>query len=217
MTGAQAPLEVAGIVLAAGTSTRLEAEIPKQLLRLDRLPLIAHVTQATVASRLREVVVVVGHAAAEVTQAVAGYDVRTVENPDYRTGQSSSVRTGLRAIDPRAEAALFLQADQPLITPQLIDQLLVTYRKSGGPIVVPTYAGRRSSPALFDRRLFHELEQLTGDVGGRRIMARNPSRVLELPVDNPLELEDVDTFADLERLANAAGLTADERVREHDA
>ena len=56
---------------------------------------------------------------------------------------------------------------------------------------------------LFDRAFFAELEGLEGDTGGRKLLPRHPDRIVEVPVDDPLELADVDTVADLERLRRA--------------
>ena len=191
---------VSGIVLAAGASRRMDAGPPKQLRELSGEPLVRRVVKAALASRLGEVVVVLGHAAKEVAGALAGLEVPTVDNPDHRRGQSTSVRAGLAAIDPGAGAALFMPADQPLLSCRLIDRLIGTYRRDGGPIVVPTWEGRRGSPTLFDRSLFFELERLTGDTGGRSLLPRYRASIIEVPVDDPEELADVDTESDLRRL-----------------
>ncbi len=208
MAAIKASTQVAGIVLAAGTSTRLERPTPKQLLELGGEALVRRVVRAALASRLEEVIVVLGHAATEVARAVDDLDVQTVENPDYPLGQSTSVRAGLSRVAPECGAALFIPADQPLLSSDLIDRLLVTYRQSGGPIVVPTHSGQRGAPVLFDRSLFIELAQLIGDTGGRSLMTTYRNRIIEVPVDDPLELADVDTVSDLERLAAKAGLAA---------
>ncbi len=208
MAAIDAPLRVSGIVLAAGRSTRLERPTPKQLLQLGGEPLVRRVCRTALASRLAEVLVVVGHAAAEVSPAVEDLDLRTLVNPDYLLGQSTSVRVGLGQLAPDSQAALFIPADQPMLSTDLIDRLLVTYQQSGGPIVVPSHSGQRGAPVLFDRSLFGELNQLTGDTGGRSLMASYRHQIIELPVDAPLELADVDTMEDLERLAKASGLTA---------
>ncbi len=191
---------VAGIVLAAGTSSRLAGTVPKQLLEIGGRPLLRRAAQAALASRLAEVVVVLGHASRKVAAALEGLDVRTVENPDFRHGQSTSVRAGLAAVAPGAQAALFLPADQPWVTGRLIDRLIDEWAPVDGAIVVPTWQGRRGAPVLFDRALFGELAALEGDVGGRVLLHLHASRVVEVEVDDPLVLADVDTEEDLKRL-----------------
>ncbi len=194
---------VSGIVLAAGTSSRLGAETPKLLLELDGRPLLRWVVEAALGSRLVEVIVVLGHAASEVADALDGLAVTTLLNPDYRHGQSTSVRAGLMRASPEARAALFIPADQPLLSNRLIDRLIDAYGAAGdagGPIVVPAHQGRRGAPVLFDRAYFAELAALTGDAGGRKLLPRHQTHIVEVAVDDPSQLADVDTLEDLRRL-----------------
>lgn len=173
---------------------------PKQLLPFEGEPLVRRVARRALASRLAEVIVVVGHMAEAVRQALKGLDVRVVENPAYRQGQSTSVIAGLKALAPQADAALFLMADQPFLDTPLIDRILATYEKTGGPIIVPVFEGRRGSPVLFDRSFFDELRQITGDEGGRQVLRRHPQAVVDVPLDSERPLWDIDTPEAYQRL-----------------
>ncbi len=199
MKGERPPPRVSGVVLAAGTSSRL-AGGPKQLLELGGRPLVRRVAEAALESRLAEVVVVLGHAAREVAAALDGLDVWKVVNPDYRLGQSTSVRAGLVAATPGTQAAIFLPADQPLVTGGLIDRLIEAWAAGDGGIAVPAWQGRRGAPVLFDRAYFDELGGLEGDTGGRRLLPRHAAAIVEVEVEDPLELADIDTEEDLRRL-----------------
>jgi molybdenum cofactor cytidylyltransferase len=126
---------------------------------------------------------------------LAGLPVRTVFNPRYAEGQSTSLRAGLDALRPGTEAALLALADQPLPDPGLTARLVAALRASGRPIVVPRYRDGRGNPVLFAAALFDELRAVTGDQGGRGVIARDPSRVAEVAVDAPMP-PDVDTWAD---------------------
>ncbi len=191
---------VAGIVLAAGAPSRLAGEMPKQLLELGGRPLVWRAAETALAARLDEVVVVLGHAARRVATALGGLDVRTVTNPDFERGQSTSVRAGLAAVAPETRAALFLPADQPLVTSRLINRLIEAWTSGAGVIAVPACQGRRGAPVLFDRAFFGELAQLEGDAGGRKLLPKHADSIVEVEVDDPLELADVDTEEDLRRL-----------------
>jgi molybdenum cofactor cytidylyltransferase len=182
---------ISGVLLAAGESTRMGR--PKQLLPFEGEPLVRRVARQALASRLAELIVVVGHAADAVRQALTDLNVRIVENPRYPLGQSTSVIRGLEAVDPRADAALFLVADQPFLDAALIDRLIAAYEKTGGPIVLPVFQGRRGSPVLFDRSLFDELRQITGDEGGRQLLQRYPERIVCVELESDRPLFDVDT------------------------
>jgi len=191
---------VSGVILAAGRSARLGKDRPKQLLVLDGEVLVRRVARTALGSRLAEVLVVVGYEAGAVRRALAGLEVAVIESPEHARGQSSSVRAGLRCVASRASAAMFIPADQPLVSARLIDRLIAAYGTSGKRIAVPTWAGRRGAPVVFDRSLFHELEALRGDTGGRAVLPRYAESIIEVPVDDPSELADVDTEDDYRRL-----------------
>jgi len=184
---------IAGVVLAAGRSSRLGR--PKQLLPLAGLPLLAHVLRSASESSLDDVVVVLGHEAPAIRGAVGDWGQRVVVNPDYAAGQSTSIRAGLAALDPATEAVLFLLGDQPGVGPATIDAVVAEYGRSRAPIVVPVYGAAVGNPVLFDRALFPELAALRGDRGARGIVRRRSDQAARVAVagDPP---PDVDTEAD---------------------
>lgn len=191
-------MSITGIVLAAGRSARLGR--PKQLLPLGGRPLLAHTLDHAAASGLDEVILVLGHEAATIAGEVGDHGQRTVVNPAYADGQSTSLRAGLAALSPQTEAALFLLGDQPTVTPEVIDALLAAYQENSAPIVAPLYGGRRGNPLLFDRLLFAELEQVSGDEGARSIVRAHDAEVLLVPMPGIAPPPDVDTEADYQRL-----------------
>jgi molybdenum cofactor cytidylyltransferase len=168
----------------------------KQLLPFNGEPLVRRVAKQALASHLRELIVVVGFAEDRVQGAVAGLDVRIVENPAYHEGQSTSVKAGLEAVDPASDAAMFLPVDQPFLTSAVIDQLIRAYQDTGGPIVLPVYQGQRGAPVVFDRSLFPKLAQITGDEGGRQIVRRYFDKVVTVSLDSQQPLLDIDTAED---------------------
>ncbi|MBC7228058.1 MAG: HAD-IIA family hydrolase [Thermoflexales bacterium] len=191
-------MNVAGVVLAAGGSTRFGR--PKQLLDWNGIPMVAHVADVALAAELSPVVVVLGHSAEEIQAALAGRPVRIATNWRWEEGLSTSVQTGLGALPPDTDAAIFLQCDQPLITPDLLRRLVTRFQETGAPIVCLVYESRRASPTLFARPLFRELAGVTGDQGGRALILRHPQSVETVEVDDPDLLADVDTPEEYERL-----------------
>ncbi len=203
---------VAGVVLAAGRSQRLPGAVPKQLLELGGVPQVCRVVRSALASRLAEVVVVLGHRAEAVGEALTGFAVRRVLNPDFEDGQSTSVRAGLKGLGPDVAAAMFLPADQPLLRPATLDRSIAAWEATGGPIVAPVHRGGWRSPVLFDRSLFGELETLSGDAGGRRLLPRYRASIVAVEVADRWQLEDVDTLQDLRRLEERTEERRDERA-----
>jgi molybdenum cofactor cytidylyltransferase len=182
-----------GVLLAAGLSTRMGQ--PKQLLIWQGQPLVRHIAQQALASKLDGLVVVVGAEAATTRAALVGLGgpLQTIENSSYLSGQASTLRVGLGALPSAAQAAVILLVDQPLITPVLIDELIDAYQEGDALAVIPRYADRRGNPVLLARPLFDEVKALTGDVGARVVIQRYPEAVRWLDVDDPAVVTDMDT------------------------
>lgn len=190
--------KVAAIVLAAGGSRRFGK--PKQLLPVGNKTMLQHVVDVTLASSVAEIIVVLGCKADLIGATLGDRPIEVVVNEAWEEGLASSVRAGLRAIGPQIEAALFLLADQPGVTPQLIEELIRRHRRSRKPIVAPFYRGRRGNPVLFARPLFPELMALKGDHGGRAVIGRHQAEVESVEVDSENFFIDIDTPEDYERL-----------------
>ena len=202
---------VSGVILAAGLSTRFEvgcgqdarvprtkvtgAAEPKQLYRIDGETLVRRVCREALASDLAEVILVTGHARRRINAEVADLDLRAVHNPDYKGGQSGSVRRGLAAVPADVDGAMFLAVDQPGLDAAIIDRLLGAFRDPSS-IVVPTFHGRRGAPVTFGRQWFPRLERLRGDQGARPLLDPLAEHIQEVELDSPAPLEDVDTEAD---------------------
>lgn len=194
--------KIAAVILAAGASTRFGR--PKQLLDWGSAPLAAHVADVALSAGLAPVLVVLGCQAEAVHAALSRRPVQIVMNWRWQEGMSTSVQIGLASLPPETEAAIFLQCDQPLITADLLRALVARFEETGAPIVHPTHAGQRSTPALFARRLFPELAAVAGDEGGRSLIARYAGDVAAVEVADPDALADVDTPADYARLVPQA-------------
>jgi len=189
---------VAAIVLAAGRSTRMGG--PNKLLaELSGKKLVRIATEQALASKASEVIVVTGHQAELVEQALAGLKVKFVRNPDFAGGLASSVKSGIAAVSKDADGALICLGDMPLIDANLLDRLIEAFDPDrGNLIVVPVAEGRRGNPVLWSRRFFSELLTLDGDIGARHLIAKHAEAVAEVPVDGESAFLDIDTPQALE-------------------
>lgn len=198
----------------------------KLLLPYGGRTVLEHAVTAALESGAGLTVVVLGHEAAAARAVLAETypgraDLRMVSNPDYLTGQASSLRVGLRAVldafpelmaaPPPAlpRAVVFCLGDQPLVTAKtvtaLIDAYLAPPGRPGPVVVAPVHAGRRGNPVLIDRRLFPELLALTGDVGARGVLDRHAGAGTLLVPAGPEVLVDLDTPEDYARLLPPSG------------
>lgn len=188
---------ITGIVLAAGTSSRFGRT--KQLFELEGKPLVQHAVDAATAAGLDEVVVVLGHDAERVgASLLLPASGRTVFNPSYEAGQSTSLTAGLNAAGPESEAAVVLLADQPGITSQHLRALVDTF-EAGRPSIVRLRFRDGPGPALLSREVWGEARRLAGDTGAREIIAAHPGWVKEIVVESDAPV-DVDRPPDLDRL-----------------
>jgi len=189
---ARAP-RVSALVLAAGQSRRMGA-INKLLAPVDGVPMVLATVRRIIAAGVDEVIVVTGHEAQRVRDALAGEAVRVVHNPNYDQGLSTSMGAGIAALDPDADAALMCLGDMPRVTPRHVHRLLAAFDPiEGRTICVPTFNGKRGNPVLWDRRYFQDMAAVRGDVGARHLIGEYEDAVCEVAMDDPGVLLDVDS------------------------
>ncbi len=192
---------IAALVLAAGLSARMAT--PKPLQSLGGKPLLAHVLDALRGSGVWETIVVLGAEADRIRREIPLLGERPIFHPDFREGMSSSIRAGMLAASPGADAFLIVLGDQPLVMASTIRALAARHGSAATKILVPTYRGVRGNPVLLPRSLAAEIASIRGDVGCREVVRRHPEATEEVPVDDPGVLLDVDTPEDLRRIQEA--------------
>lgn len=198
---------VSAILLAAGGSSRMGDGRHKLLEDVDGAPLIRRAAEAALASAADELIVVLGARADATRAALDGLAARMVENALWREGVASSIRAGLSAVAPGADAALILLADMPDVAPRLIDRLIAAFDPEEGREAARPVAsdGRGGHPVLFGRRYFEALGALEGDEGARRVIEEAAERRVDLEAGGSAPFTDLDTPEDWARWRSARG------------
>jgi molybdenum cofactor cytidylyltransferase len=193
---------VAGIVLAAGTSTRLGRN--KLFIELEGESLLRRAVRRVSAAGLDPVVVVLGHEAERAQQELSGLSFVPVINADYMRGVNSSVRAGITAASDSAAAVVVL-ADMPFVTAEMIATLVERYRTSSAPLVISDYGGVNAPPMLYDRALFNELLSMEGEGCGKQVVKRHRAHAIAVswPSDALIDLDVPDDYERVKALVSA--------------
>jgi molybdenum cofactor cytidylyltransferase len=192
--------KVAGIVLAAGRSSRMGPN-NKLLELVEGKPIIARVVEAAIASGAEPVIVVTGLERDRIEAALHGLGATFAHNPDFDEGMSGSIKAGLKILTKDCDGALILLGDMPEVEERDLKALIAAFADQGAEaICVPARAGRRGNPVLWGATYFPEMMQLRGDVGAKELIAEHRSHVIEVPVRSDGIFADVDTPEDLARL-----------------
>src|SRR5574342_684997 len=187
----------AGIVLAAGTSSRMGRN--KWLLQFGGESLLRGSVRRAIAAGLDPVIVVLGHEAERTRQELDGLSCTAVVNPDYaHGGVHLSLRTGIAALPESADATVVMLADMPFVTTDMLATLVRRHRDSAAPLVVSQYGEIQAPPTLYPRPLFAELASAEGPGCGKAVVRRHrdEASVLSWPAER---LDDVDVPDDYDR------------------
>jgi molybdenum cofactor cytidylyltransferase len=187
---------ISALVLAAGEGTRFGGTKQVELVRGK--PLVQHAVDAAAAAGVDEIVVVLGHDALRVRDALElPPGSRYLINDRYAQGQSTSLATGLRALDASSDAVVVLLADQPGIEARHVSALVAAFRDEGSEILRLRFRDG-PGPALLSRSVWDEAAGLEGDTGARALFEARPDRVRWVAFDEDAPV-DVDRQADLGR------------------
>jgi CTP:molybdopterin cytidylyltransferase MocA len=174
---------------------------PKQLLLIEGRPMLELVVAQANASRLDEVVVVLGAVADEIRPRVDFGRAGVLVNPDHAAGMASSLKAGISSLAPGVDRVVVMLGDQPDVRAPLLDQLLELQATSGLPAAALNFGGLLHPPVVLERKLWGDLMSLQGDVGCRAVIRARPELVAQLPVEGNLRHPvDVDTPEDYARI-----------------
>jgi molybdenum cofactor cytidylyltransferase len=188
------------IILAAGSSRRMGSQ--KLLLPYGSSTIIETVVDNVLSSEISCVVVVLGADHEKIRNTIGERPVQFCFNQEHEKGMFSSVICGLKSLPADAGSALFFLGDQPGITAEVTNSVLKAYHEELYGIVIPVYNHRRGHPLLVDMKYRRQVEELDFEEGLRKLRHHFPEDVLEVELDEPSILIDIDTREDYENATN---------------
>jgi molybdenum cofactor cytidylyltransferase len=190
---------IAGLILAAGESSRMGT--PKATLAYRGQTFLELIVATLRTAGLERIVVVLGHRAEDIRRQVKIEPAQVVINPDYRSGQTSSLQAGLRSlVADDLEGVLLCLVDHPVVAVATVESIVTSFRTCGAPVVIPTYQGRRGHPVLLGRQVIEELLGLSADAGADSVVRRYRPATQYVEVEDRGVVIDVDDPEDYRRL-----------------
>ena len=187
-------MKTTAIVLAAGKSSRMGSN--KLLLRFDGKTVIEHILDRLVNY---ETIVVTGHRPEDIEPIIKEYGARTIHNPYYEQGMTTSFQAGLRAIDEDVEAVFMVLSDTFGFKPSLLIEMELKMASTVDLIVSPVYDGKRGHPVLIAYELFQEFLNLSGEETMKDVVLRHEDEHSYVPGDVWTRI-DLDTPEDYETM-----------------
>jgi molybdenum cofactor cytidylyltransferase len=196
-------VKFAGMILAAGESSRMGRD--KALLDYRGSTFLNHLISLFL-PRLSPVVVVLGHHAQAIREAIAAglptgsADLRVVVNDRYRLGMLSSLQAGIRALPPSAPGALFTLVDHPAVRESTLDRLIEAFSHGDAPLVIPRYQAKRGHPVAASRAILAEILALPAEASAKDVIHAHRPQTRFLDVDDAGVITDVDSPPEYEDL-----------------
>ncbi|HBO96989.1 MAG TPA: hypothetical protein DE315_06005 [Candidatus Omnitrophica bacterium] len=192
-------LMVSCLLLSAGFSSRFGS--PKALARLDGRTLIEHLQELLLSTQLHEIIIVLGHGAEGIKPFLFKHKkIKVVYNKDYKFGQTSSFKCGLKEVAAQATGILLLPVDYPAVKAETLDTLITFFEEKKPVALIPSYRDKKGHPPILNVGLKSELLALEDPVGVNTVIHHHRDDVTVLPVDDAGVLKSFNTKEEFDQL-----------------
>ncbi len=192
-------MEIDIILLAAGSSSRMGK--PKQLLLIDGEALLIKSVKASIHSKASDVAVVLGANYENHQALINNFSVGIIYNSEWDKGMGNSLKKGLNHLlskNKKPDAVIVLVCDQPFLSSDNIDNLILQFEQTKSAIVASHYSGITGVPALFDGSFFESILQINDEYGAKRLIQQHADKVTT--IEFPQGIVDLDFPEDYEML-----------------
>lgn len=196
---------LAAIILAAGYSFRMKRFKP--LLSLGGSTVIEQAIHSFLDRGIKDIRVVVGHRANELLPVLERLEVKTIVNANFPEGMFSSVREGVKSLSPEVAGFFLLPVDNPIVGLQTIETLQNAFFSSDSGIIYPFHEGERGHPPLISRRYIDDVLNWNKPGGMRALLEQYEHDALDVEVEDPGTLLDMDTLEDYHKMLKYCGDT----------
>jgi molybdenum cofactor cytidylyltransferase len=187
---------LAAVILSGGASRRMGS--PKALVPYQGRSFLEHLLQVTRHEKIGVRRVVLGADARAIAEKVALRPDEIVVNEDWEKGQLSSIQAALRSLPAVTDGVLLCLIDHPLVSRDLVSDLIERFYSSGKAIVLPVFKGRRGHPVIFGATLYEELLAAPLETGARAVVWAHSGEISEVETAEEgcvLNLNDPDALA----------------------
>ncbi len=194
-------MKIAILILAAGSSTRMG--VAKQLLPAGKTTLLGVTIEKALLSKANKTYCILGANAEAIKKSISKYSVEPIFNPDYKSGLSSSIVTGIQhLVNQNFDAVLILLGDQPLITTQYLNEMMDTFSTHVGKIIASNYNETLGVPTIIPKPYFNQLLKLKGDKGAKDWLNTKNEEIIKLKNTNLMDIDTKKEYQDYLKLIN---------------
>lgn len=185
------------LILAAGSSSRMRTI--KQLLPYKNVTLLGWAIQQAQQSTIKNIFCVLGANKAKIKEQIPKIEV--IYNKNYKEGLSTSIVCGVQHLQQKGfDSILFMLADQPYVTSEYLNNLVETSKSHPHKIIASFYENTIGVPAVFPKKYFNNLLNLTGDKGAKQLFIKNKADVIKIKPSE--KIIDIDTPEEYQNLIN---------------
>lgn len=174
---------ISTILLSAGLSSRFGS--PKALANFNGITVIENLQNMLLKAQIAEIIIVLGANHLQIKPYILKHKkVKLVYNKDYKLGQTSSFKTGLKQISFNSKGIMLLPVDYPIIKEQTINSLVEKFSSASPRILIPTYQKKKGHPPIFSTTLTEEILKLSNDSGINEISRRHIDKTVLFEVSD---------------------------------
>ena len=201
----QGETSLAAIIVAAGYSSRMKRFKP--LLLMGGGTVLERAVHSFLKSGIKDIRVVVGHRANELYSVLDKLGVQAIMNPNFSEGMFSSVTSGVKSLSPVVKGFFLLPVDNPIVNRITFEKLQNTFFTTEFGIIYPSYQGMRGHPPLISCRYINKVITWNQPGGMRALLDQYEHDAIDVEVDDPGILLDMDTLEDYDQMLKYCGHT----------